>query len=133
MFVLASLDEQFLGGGAGGGGDAEEVGAAGPGGDVEVGLEARGGKGVALAALLVKDLYLRQVEVGGDMHLLRCRVRIDFDCPSGFFHFTDAFRRLGCYQKRGAPVAPDGILTEVAHFAEIETIGAVAVEGRQDL
>ena len=29
------LDEQFLGGGAGGGGDAEEVGAAGPGGDVE--------------------------------------------------------------------------------------------------
>ena len=30
------LDEQFLGGGAGGGLDAEEVGAAGPGGDVEI-------------------------------------------------------------------------------------------------
>ena len=29
------LNEQFLGGGAGGGEDAEEVGAAGPGGDVE--------------------------------------------------------------------------------------------------
>ena len=37
------LYQQFLGGGAGGGGDAEEVGAAGPGGDVEVGFEARGG------------------------------------------------------------------------------------------
>ena len=30
------LDEEFLGGGAGGGLDAEEVGAAGPGGDVEI-------------------------------------------------------------------------------------------------
>ena len=34
-FRSPSLDEQFLGGGAGGGEDAEEVGAAGPGGDVE--------------------------------------------------------------------------------------------------
>ena len=31
-----SLDEEFLGRGAGGGLDAEEVGAAGPGGDVEI-------------------------------------------------------------------------------------------------
>ena len=35
MFVLASLDEQFLGGGAGGGEDAEEVDSLWEGRDVE--------------------------------------------------------------------------------------------------
>ena len=46
MFVLALLHQQFLGGGAGGGEDAEEVGAAGPRVDVKVGFEVRGGGGV---------------------------------------------------------------------------------------
>ncbi len=36
LWIAPSLDEQFLGRGAGGGGDAEEVGAGREGADVEI-------------------------------------------------------------------------------------------------
>ena len=42
------LHQELAGDGAHGGADAEEVGGAGPGADVEVGLEALGGEGLQI-------------------------------------------------------------------------------------
>ena len=60
-----SLDEEFLGGRAEGGGDAEEVGAGGPGMGIEHGLVARGREAERLAALAVVDLYALEAEARG--------------------------------------------------------------------
>ena len=54
------LHQQLLGDGAEGGGDAKKVGAAGPGGDVEDGLVARGGEPFVEHSLGGVDLDVRE-------------------------------------------------------------------------
>jgi len=74
-----SAEQQFLGGLAGGGGDAEEVGAAGPGGDVEGDGEfgIRSAEFGDFAALEVVGLDARDAEGGEDLDLVAGGVGVE--------------------------------------------------------
>ena len=86
-----------------------------------------------VATLFVVNIYLRQIEIRRDLNLFCRRVGGNLYFKFRIPNFLDAFRWPWVDYKGHAPIAPDGVLTKGTHLAEIEAVGAVAVEGRQDL
>ena len=128
------LNQQFLGGDAVGGGDAEEVGAAGPGGDVEGDFEF-GVRGSELGDFVAKDVGEFDAcygQGGSDVHGVAGRVGADVNLLVGVGR-GDAVAEGAKAHVATPRIEEGGVEVVVLVVAEALHLNAVAGVGRKGL